>query len=185
MSHDLSSQPRLTGQLLLAVPSLRDPNFARTVIYMAAHSAEQGAFGYILNRPLSQRVADLMPDEELGSLGEAAVFMGGPVGADKLAFASLRWSQGRRALRMRTHLSVDDALHELSLGREVRGFVGYSGWGEGQLEQEMQRRSWITTGPRRQVLTTPSPENLWADILTDMGPFFSLLARTPQNVSLN
>lgn len=185
MPHDLSSQPLLTGQLLLAVPSLRDPNFARTVIYMAAHTAEQGAFGYILNRPLSQRVAELMPDQDLGPLGQAAVFMGGPVGADKLAFASLRWNRGRRALRMRTHLSVDDALHELSLGREVRGFVGYSGWGEGQLEQEMQRRSWITTSPRRRVLTTPEPENLWADLLTDMGPFFSLLARTPPNVSLN
>ncbi len=185
MSHDLSSQPRLSGQLLLAVPSMRDPNFSRTVIYMAAHSTEQGAFGYILNRPLSQRVADLMPDQDLGPLGEASVFMGGPVGADKLAFASLRWSRKRRALRMRTHLSVNDALHELSLGRDVRGFVGYSGWGEGQLEKEMQSRSWITTGPHRRVLTTDQPQDLWSDLLTRMGPFFSLLAQTPENVGLN
>ncbi len=185
MSHDLSSQPRLAGQLLLAVPSLRDPNFSRTVIYMAAHSAEEGAFGYILNRPLSQRVGDLMPDQDLGPLGEASVFMGGPVSADKLAFASLRWSRQRQALRLRTHLSVNDALHEISLGREVRGFVGYSGWGEGQLEKEMQSRSWITTAPRRQVLTSPEPQDLWADILTGMGPFFSLLAGTPENVGLN
>lgn len=185
MSHDLTSSPRLSGQLLLAVPSLRDPNFARTVIFMAAHSSEEGAFGYILNRPLSQRVADLMPDQDLGPLGDAAVFMGGPVSADKLAFASLRWSRKRHALRLRTHLSVNDALHELSLGHDVRGFVGYSGWGEGQLEKEMQHRSWITTSPRRRVLTTDQPQDLWSDLLTSMGPFFSLLAKTPDNVGLN
>ncbi len=185
MPHDLSPQPHLTGQLLLAVPSLRDPNFSRTVIYLAAHSTEQGAFGYVLNRPLKQRVADLMPDQDLGPLGEAAVFVGGPVGADKLAFASLRWSRARKELRMRTHLSVNDALHELSMGRDVRGFVGYSGWGEGQLEKEMQRRSWITIGSRRNVLTTREPQDLWGDLLRDMGPFFGLLANVPDDVGLN
>ena len=51
----------LTGRLLLAVPSMRDPNFARAVIFMAAHTEMEGAFGYVLNRPLEQRVADLLP----------------------------------------------------------------------------------------------------------------------------
>jgi putative transcriptional regulator len=185
MSHDLTSPPRLTGQLLLAVPSMRDPNFARTVIFMAAHSVDEGAFGYILNRPLKQRVADLMPDQDLGPLGEVPVFMGGPVGADKLAFVSLRWNRTRKQLKLHTHLSVNDALHELSMGREVRGFVGYSGWGEGQLEKEMERRSWITTTPRKRVITTAKPTQLWGELLEDMGPVFGLMARIPEDVSLN
>ncbi len=50
--------PPYTGSLLLASPAMRDPNFSRTVIFMAAHSMQDGAFGYVLNRPLDQRVAD-------------------------------------------------------------------------------------------------------------------------------
>jgi putative transcriptional regulator len=69
MSHDLSSNSYLNGQLLLAVPSLRDSYFARSVVFLAAHSDEDGSFGYILNRPLKQRVGDLMPDQDLGPLG--------------------------------------------------------------------------------------------------------------------
>jgi hypothetical protein len=110
------SSPSLSGQLLLASPALHDPNFARSVVFMAAHNAKDGAFGYILNRPLEQRVADLLPDQDLGSLGEVPVFMGGPVATDKLAFAALHWNKRRRTLRCQTHLSVADALHALSWG---------------------------------------------------------------------
>lgn len=185
MSHDLSTPHEYTGQLLLAVPSMRDPHFSRAVILLAAHSPEEGAFGYILNRPLKQRVADLMPDAELGPLGNAQVYMGGPVSADKLAFASLRWSRAKRQLKIQTHLSVDDALHEMSLGREVRGFVGYSGWGEGQLEKEMERRSWIATVPGKQILVSKQPDALWQEVLDGMGPLFGLIARIPEKVELN
>lgn len=185
MPHDLSTPHEYTGQLLLAVPSMRDPHFARAVIYLAAHSSEEGAFGYILNRPLKQRVADLMPDAELGPLGNAPVYMGGPVSADKLAFASLRWSRAKQQLKIQTHLSVDDALHEMSLGREVRGFVGYSGWGEGQLEKEIELRSWIATTPGKHVLTTPQPDALWREVLVRMGPLFGLIAGVPDQVELN
>ena len=102
------SSPSLSGQLLLASPALHDPNFARSVVFMAAHNAKEGAFGYILNRPLEQRVADLLPDQDLGSLGEVPVFMGGPVATDKLAFAALHWNKKRRTLRCQTTvLTVD------------------------------------------------------------------------------
>jgi putative transcriptional regulator len=185
MSHDLSTPHEYSGQLLLAAPTLKDPNFSRSVIFLAAHSSDEGAFGYILNRPLNQRVADLMPDAELGPLGSAPVFMGGPVSSDKLAFASLRWSRAKRQLKIQTHLSVDDALHEMSLGREVRGFVGYSGWGEGQLEREMERRSWIATSPEKKVLTTRHPDSLWHEVLKGMGPLFGLIAGMPEKVELN
>jgi putative transcriptional regulator len=185
MSHDLSSKSYLNGQLLLAVPSLRDSYFARSVVFLAAHSDEDGSFGYILNRPLKQRVGDLMPDQDLGPLGELPVFMGGPVGADKLAFASLRWSRARKTLKVNTHLSVDDALHELSLGRQVRGFVGYSGWEGGQLERELEQRSWITTIPDQPLILTAEAGGLWGDLLRSMGPAFGLLANVPEDVSVN
>jgi putative transcriptional regulator len=185
MSPDSQPAPELAGHLLLAGPELLEATFRRTVVLLAQHSLDEGAMGYILNRPLNQRVADLMPDAELGPLGSAPVFMGGPVSADKMAFASLRWSRAKRQLRIQTHLSVDDALHEMSLGREVRGFVGYSGWGEGQLEKEMERRSWIATSPEKKVLTTRHPDSLWHEVLKGMGPLFGLIAGMPEKVELN
>jgi putative transcriptional regulator len=178
-----SEELPLAGTLLLAVPSLRDPSFRRAVVFIAAHDAEEGAFGYVLNRPLHQRVAELLPGENLGPLGEVPVYAGGPVAADKLAFASLRWIG--RTLRCQTHLTVEDALHELGLGREVRGFVGYSGWSGGQIESEIERRSWIITPPSRAVLAPRAPENLWSEVLCELGPVFGLMARTPERVELN
>lgn len=179
------STPSLSGSLLLASPAMRDSNFARSVVLMAAHNAKDGAFGYILNRPLDQRVADLLPDQDLGALGDVPVFMGGPVATDKLAFAALQWNKKRRTLRCQTHLSVADALHALSLGHEVRGFVGYSGWSGGQLENELEHRSWITTRARPLVLTVENSEHMWSAILEELGPVYKVMAKTPENVGLN
>jgi len=180
-----SDSAAIAGSLLLASPAMDDPNFSRTVIFMAAHSQKDGAFGYILNRPLEQRVGDLLPEQELGALGEVPVFMGGPVATDKLAFAALHWNKRKSTLRCQTHLSVPDALKALKLGHEVRGFVGYSGWTGGQLENEIQRRSWITTKARPLVLTVDPPSNLWEAILHDMGPVFGLMAGIPEDVKWN
>ncbi|HEY1048580.1 MAG TPA: YqgE/AlgH family protein [Prosthecobacter sp.] len=175
----------LSGKLLLASPALHDPNFARSVVFMAAHNVQDGAFGYILNRPLEQSVSDLLPDQELGALGEVPVFIGGPVATDKLAFAALHWNKQRRTLRCQTHLSVADALHALSMGHDVRGFVGYSGWSGGQLENEIEHRSWIPTRPQAQVLTVKTPAQMWGAIMQGMGPVYKVMAGMPENVSLN
>lgn len=175
----------LQGALLLAAPSLNDPNFSKSVIFMAAHTEEDGAFGYILNRPTTQRVADLLPDKDLGALGDVDVFIGGPVATDKLAFAALRWDAHLRSLNCETHLSVGAALEALNTGHLVRGFVGYSGWTEGQLENEIKHRSWITTSPTHSVITCDEPAELWRTVLGDMGPIFELMSRVPDDVSLN
>lgn len=175
----------LIGNLLLAVPSMRDPNFKRTVIFLAAHNPEDGAFGYVLNRPLDQCVADLLPDQSLGALGDVPVYIGGPVATDKLAFASLHWNGKQSTLRCQTHLSVADAMHELSMGHEVRGFVGYSGWTSGQIEGEIQKKSWIVT-PANEVILTASPaKSLWSAVLDEMGPVFKIMSNIPERVELN
>ncbi|MES2598878.1 MAG: YqgE/AlgH family protein [Verrucomicrobiota bacterium] len=175
----------LTGNLLLAVPSMRDPNFSRTVVFMAAHTSKEGAFGYVLNRPLDQRVSDLLPDQSLGALGQVRVYVGGPVATDKLAFASLHWNRKEGTLRCQTHLSVNDALHELSMGHEVRGFVGYSGWSKGQIEKEIKHRSWIVTPSRKTILTTQPVTKMWTAVLEEMGAVYQLMAHIPEKVELN
>ena len=128
---------------------------------------------------------NLLPDQDLGALGEVPVFMGGPVSTDKLAFAALKWNKRRRTLRCQTHLSVADALHALSLGHDVRGFVGYSGWSGGQLESELELRSWITASARPLVLTVEKPTQMWGAVLADMGPVYKVMAGMPEDVGLN
>lgn len=175
----------ISGSLLLASPSLRDPNFFHTVLLLAAHNSEDGAFGYILNRPLDKQVSDLLEDRDLGPLADVPVFLGGPVGTNKLSFAALDWNSKKRALQVQTHLSTEQAIRELKKGRIVRGFVGYSGWSEGQLENEIEQHSWIACKPDKTVLTTPGAGELWTTILADLGPYYSLLARMPADPSLN
>lgn len=185
MNPDQSKPVSLSGSLLLASPALRDPNFFHTVLLLAAHRSEEGAFGYILNRPLDRKVSDLIEDKALGALGDLPVFLGGPVGTNKLSFAALEWNSRRRSLRVQSHLSTDQALKEIEKGRVVRGFVGYSGWSEGQLENELEQKSWITCAPPWKTVINRSPEELWAAILKGMGPYYKLLANMPADLSLN
>ena len=181
----MTSKPNLNGALLLAAPAMRDPNFARSVLFLASHTAKAGAFGYVLNRPLDKVVSDLMPTDGLGDLATVPVYLGGPVEADKLAFASLYWSDWEDRLYCETHLSVNEALHELAIGHDVRGFIGYSGWTSGQLERELKHRSWIITPPQAQILSTDEPKELWAGILNEMGGRYELIARMPTRPELN
>lgn len=185
MNVDNEKPDTLSGSLLLASPALRDPNFHHTVLLLATHTAGDGAFGYILNRPLEKCVADLLPEENLGALGDVPVFLGGPVGTDKLSFAALDWNSKKGELKCQTHLSTEQAIKELAKGRTVRGFVGYSGWSEGQLENEIDSKSWITCSALPNVLTSKKPAELWRSILDDLGPYYRLLARMPADPSLN
>ena len=181
----LDDTTSLRGSLLLAAPLLSDPNFSRAVLYLAAHSEKDGAFGYILNRPLDKKVSDLLPTEDMGRLARIPVFLGGPVATDKLSFASMQWSNKRNTLKCQTHLSVDDALYELDMGHEVRAFVGYTGWSEGQLEGEMKHRSWIATAPNSIVMSAGDGTTLWSDILEKMGPRYDLMSRMPEKPGRN
>lgn len=182
---DESTSESLSGSLLLAAPSLHDPNFFHTVLLLAAHNPEDGAFGYILNRPLDKQVSDLIEDDDLGPLANVPVFLGGPVGTNKLSFAALDWNTRNKALKVQTHLSTEQAKREIEKGRSVRGFVGYSGWSEGQLENELEQRSWISCAPLPRVLTNKKPEELWTTILTGLGPYYRLLAQMPRDPSMN
>jgi putative transcriptional regulator len=175
----------LRGALILADPSLRDPNFARTVLLLTDHEVDQGAHGYVLNRPMGKKVGDLLKDPAFQGLAEVPIFHGGPVSPERLTFALLAWDEAAGRLAFTTHLSVDDAKNHRQGGGEVRAFVGYSGWGEGQLENELRQRAWITRKPAREVVSMTRPDTLWEDLLRSMGPHYGLLAKMPDDPSLN
>ncbi len=175
----------LRGSLLLADASLRDPNFHRTVLLLTDHEVEHGAHGYILNRPMGKKVGDLLDGGSFQPLASVPVFLGGPVSQERLTFASLAWDAATGRLSWTTHLSVEDAQELLATGADLRAFVGYAGWSEGQLENELRQRAWITRKPTERVVDLAGAGALWGDLLKSMGPLYTLIARMPDDPSLN
>jgi putative transcriptional regulator len=176
---------RLQGQILLADPSLRDGIFNRSVILVADHSGEEGAYGLILNQPSGHKVGDFLTDEQFAPLSRIAVHVGGPVAREHLTFAALWWTE-EKGLRFATRISAPDAIkHARNPGTLVRAFVGYTGWSEGQLETELRRNSWITTKPNETLLALSHDESLWIEALRRISPFHQVLAEAPESPQLN
>ncbi len=181
--HDRPIQ--LQGQLLLADPSLRGSCFHRSVVLVAEHAVDQGAFGLIFNHPLGKSVGDFLEGGEFTPLQKLEVFDGGPVGHDQLTFSSFWWHQ-HHGLRWALRLSVDDAIdHAHRSGRVVRAFIGHSGWTAGQLEHELQRNSWVTVPPSAGLLGYDHDLSLWANLMREVSPLHRILAMSPEDPTLN
>jgi len=175
----------LTGSLLVAHPSLLDPNFRRTVLFISAHDPDDGALGVILNRPLDKHVGDLVSDDAPAALSEVPVYLGGPVGKTQLMFAILEWEQ-EHGLKLNHNVGLEEANDLLGHDPEsLRAFVGYAGWGAGQLEQEMKQNAWLVHKPTPAALEPGKLSKLWFDIMCGLGPWYKLLAAAPDDPSLN
>mgnify|MGYP003595165498 CR=1 FL=1 len=177
------------GRLLVSEPFLPDPYFRRTVVLLCAHN-EEGSFGFVLNRFIDTTVNELM--ENMPAI-KSRISIGGPVQSGNLYYlhtlgghipGSLEVVDGVHMggdfEQMRAMLATDP-----KLARHVRFFVGYSGWGEKQLDKEIEQRSWlISRADRRRIMNT-SMKDLWADTLRTMGRKFAPLANFPDDPSLN
>ena len=175
------------GLLLVAHPSLRDPNFRRSVLLLSTHAREAGALGFVLNHPLGKTAADLLPEHDQQSLlAQIPVYVGGPVGQDQLGFAGLSWDAEARSLRLETHLSLSDVhrWHEEHTG-EVRAFVGYSGWSAGQLEEELTQKAWVLVEPSQDAMEPEAVARLWFRVMGALGTAYKFMSIIPDDPSLN
>ena len=167
----------LTHHFLIAMPGLEDEAFARSVVYLCEHS-ERGALGLVINKPSDINLKHLFDKVDLPlrreDLCETPVFQGGPVqtergfvlheatfaGEDKLTeavYASTMTIPG--GLEMTTSKDVLEALSTGAGPRRVLVTLGYSSWGEGQLESELAENAWLTVGADLSVIfDTPVPE---------------------------
>jgi putative transcriptional regulator len=181
----------LRGKLLLASPTLIDPNFRRTVVLITEHT-DEGAMGLVLNRPSDASVNDAVP--ELAWLtddpDDEAVFMGGPVtpgGVMVLAEFSDPFDAAAPVIADIGFVpgDVDDQDAFVTGLRRRRIYAGHSGWGAGQLEAEMEEDSWIVEEARPDDIFSDDPEELWSAVLRRMGRQYALLATMPLDPSLN
>jgi putative transcriptional regulator len=173
----------LAGSLLLAHPAMRDKNFQRSVVLMSAHGPE-GAMGVVLNRPMGKRLGELSGEFALGPLASIPLFTGGPVKTDQLVLAA--WQTRDDGFRLHFGIEPDKALQLMAEeGTHVRGFLGYSGWGAGQLEKEMKLHTWIVADVPEDLLTHSQDESLWRTVLGREGTEWRLLAGEPDNPEFN
>jgi putative transcriptional regulator len=178
----------LTGQLLLASPALRDPNFMRTVVLVSVHS-EEGAMGVVLNRPSAVTVSEAVPQLEDAVAEQEPVYVGGPVQPSSIVFLAefLDPSPAGLLVLGRIGFPAPDAgieeLTEATARRRV--FAGYAGWGEGQLDAELEEGDWIAHTALPEDVFTDLPEQLWATVLTRKGGSYALIARMPSDPSVN
>ena len=164
MADDAQQPINLTNHFLIAMPGMDDGTFARSVVYVCEHS-ERGALGLIINKPGGINLADLFERVDLPltrpELGAQPVFQGGPLqtergfvlhdpivaeglAPDQSVYASTLAVPG--GLEMTTSRDVLEAMSSGGGPRRVLVTLGYSSWGEGQLESEIARNSWLTVG---------------------------------------
>jgi putative transcriptional regulator len=173
------------GSLLVAHPNMLDPNFRRAVLFISAHTPADGALGVILNRPLEKKVSEVVSEAPLNALDKVPVFFGGPVGRDRLIFASVEWKSGE-GLKLNHNVDMDDANQQIGKNPgSIRAFIGYAGWGAGQLEAEMKQNAWVIRKPDRATMKLDRLPRLWFDIMRGLGPWFKLLSAAPDDPSLN
>jgi putative transcriptional regulator len=160
------------GQLLIASTSLLDPNFARSVVLIAAHS-EEGALGLILNREFNMRLPQVWEQiSQSPCLRDEPVRHGGPVSGtlmtvhDQRPLANLVVADD---LYVATELSAMEVLAASDEGRVVF-FVGHSGWGPGQLESELSEGSWVVMPAKPEhVFEDRDSLAFWKEAITEAG----------------
>ena len=178
----------LSGQLLLASPTLMDPNFRRTVVLIGVHS-EEGAMGVVLNRPSAVTVGEAVPQLEQVLEEREPVYVGGPVQPSAIVFLAEFLDPTPAGLLVLGRIGFPapdagiDELTEATARRRV--FAGYAGWGEGQLDAEVDQGDWIAHSAVPDDVFTEVPEELWSRVLTRMGGSYALIARMPPDPSVN
>lgn len=170
----------LTGSLLVASPTLLDPNFTRTVI-LVIHHGDAGAVGVVLNRPTTL-AAERLPQ---GWTILGPVFGGGPV-EPEVAIGLSDGDGGAAGWEpVGDGLWLADLEAAPAAGPRIRVFAGYAGWSEGQLESEIARGDWVIVPARREDVFTTNPAGLWGAVLRRQPGAIPILAGYPPDPSLN
>lgn len=179
------------GKLLVATPSLADPNFARTVVFMLAHN-EQGALGLVLNRPTITDVASPLPEWEDLASEPAVVFVGGPVSEGTICLARAR---PEVSVPSSEYLPLQGTLGTVDLQadpafvapwvEELRIFAGYAGWGPAQLESEIAEGAWWVLDTVDADIFSEDPATLWKRVLRRQGGHLAIVSACPPEPSLN
>ncbi len=177
------------GRLLVSEPFMQDPYFKRSVVLLTEHS-DGGSFGLIINKPIPMYLHEAI---ENAPAFDSRLGLGGPVQKETLHY-----------LHQLGHLIPNstevmdgvfwggdfEVIKELMLSNtikpgDIRLFVGYAGWAEGQLSSEMKSKSWIVAKATKKLLFGSKPEDLWNNVLESMGGPYAYMVNLPEDPRLN
>ncbi len=177
------------GVVLIADPFLKDPNFLRSVIFLCEHQPE-GSFGFVLNRKINKVIGDLVTALERCRF---PVYYGGPVQTDTVHFLhqcpelitggveitdGIFWGgEFEEAAMLIQHKKISQ--------NQVRFFVGYSGWGEGQLNDELKEKTWLTSFGNRRLVFHKNTDMVWPDAIRQIGGEYEQIINYPIDPQLN
>ncbi len=178
-----------SGILLIADPFLKDPNFLRTVVFLCEHK-EDGSFGFVLNRQYENTLDELIPELEGHKI---PVYYGGPVQIDSIHFLHQYPDQipgGQEVIKgVYWGGDFDAVVNLIKTGNidtnKIRFYIGYSGWGEGQLSTEMTEKTWLTVKAIRKLIFHTNYEEIWKDSLKHLGGDYEMMVNFPIDPQLN
>lgn len=178
------------GKFLISEPFMGDKNFSRSVVLICEHEQDLGTFGLVLNKELDMTLKEAVP-ELVGF--DAPLFFGGPVQQDTLHFIHKRKDlfEDCGVIQNGVYWSGDfDKLkYYLNGGQidnsEIRFFLGYSGWDDGQLQEELAEASWIISSGDEQSIFELNPRKLWRSVLQKMGGTHKVLSHFPEDPMWN
>ncbi|MEE4000560.1 YqgE/AlgH family protein [Tenacibaculum sp. FZY0031] len=177
------------GRLLIAEPAiLNDSSFKRAIVLLTEHN-EKSSVGFILNRPLDHVLSDLVPEIDC----DFTVYQGGPVEQDNLYFIHKVPHLLPNSIEVANGIYWGgnfDLLKELLNNKElkasdIRFFLGYSGWGTNQLEEELLMNSWFITENDYENILTTSNQGFWKEKLLQRGGKYKIWANAPSDIQMN
>ena len=178
------------GQLLIAEPFMLDPNFRRAVVLLCEHSGDDGTIGFILNKPLKMKLNEII--EEFPEF-EAEIYFGGPVATDTIHYLhnvgdlldesveivkGVHWGGNFEKLKFLIE-------SQLILPKNIKFFVGYSGWSTGQLTDELDYGSWVLGDMHPNYAFKSRSQLLWRQVLKNKGDSYSVISQIPDSLNLN
>ena len=189
-NENANTTPPEKGKLLIAGPFLSDPNFSRSVVLLCEHSSE-GTIGFILNQPTALTLGDIVAGLEL-YMPPLVLYQGGPVQPDTLHIIhripevlggmpvapGIYWGGSYEILQ---DIVKSNRYNE----RDLRLFIGYSGWTTGQLEREMKEGTWLVGDATPQLVFEDEAHTTWKKAIAALGKNFAYLANVPIDPQLN
>jgi putative transcriptional regulator len=183
--------PLTKCMFLVAAPSLRDPNFRQSVVLLCEHGPE-GALGVVVNRPTAMSISEALPQVPILEGSSHVLYAGGPVQTNQVMLLY----RGDHLPENSHHVfdgvclggdmnMVERILTATGTTESFRAYLGYSGWGPGQLENELKTGSWITLPADPALLFEKDPARVWGEILLSLGEEYRLYAEMPFDPSYN